>query len=182
MPEAVIVSVARSPIGRAFKGSLTSVRPDDLAADIVQAALDKVPGLNPHDIDDLMLGVGQPAGAHGNNLARIVSILLGTGPPAGHDGQPVLLVVAPDDADGVSRDQGPAREMPSSRLESKRSASTASACRTTPRAATRASRRRARGPPLPLPTGRTDGRIRAGKGSCPTPISRWVRRPRTWRC
>ena len=56
MPEAVIVATARSPIGRAFKGSLKDVRPDDLAATIVKAALDKVPALDPRDIDDLMLG------------------------------------------------------------------------------------------------------------------------------
>ena len=55
MPEAVIVATARSPIGRAFKGSLKDVRPDDLAAAIVKAALDKVPALDPRDIDDLML-------------------------------------------------------------------------------------------------------------------------------
>ena len=62
MPEAVIVSVARSPIGRAIKGSLKSMRPDDLAAQMVRAALDKVPALDPAEIDDLMLGCGQPAG------------------------------------------------------------------------------------------------------------------------
>jgi acetyl-CoA C-acetyltransferase len=55
MPEAVIVATARSPIGRAAKGSLVSVRPDDLAAQMVRAALDKVPQLAPDEIDDLML-------------------------------------------------------------------------------------------------------------------------------
>ena len=55
MPEAVIVSTARSPIGRANKGSLVDMRPDDLAAQMVRAALDKVPSLDPHDIDDLKL-------------------------------------------------------------------------------------------------------------------------------
>ena len=77
MPEAVIVSTARTPIGRAFKGVLKDMRPDDLAATAVQAALDKVPGLDPARIDDLMLGCGQPAGAQGHNLARITAILLG---------------------------------------------------------------------------------------------------------
>ncbi len=77
MPEAVIVSTARSPIGRAFKGSLTEVRPDDLAATIVKAALDKVPALDPHDIDDLMLGCGLPGGEQGHNMGRVVSVLLG---------------------------------------------------------------------------------------------------------
>ncbi|MGM7699808.1 acetyl-CoA C-acetyltransferase [Microbacterium sp. A84] len=77
MPEAYIVATARSPIGRAGKGSLTSLRGDDLAARMVQAALDKVPGLDPTRINDLLLGTGQPAGEQGFNIARIVSVLLG---------------------------------------------------------------------------------------------------------
>ncbi|MFI1955673.1 acetyl-CoA C-acetyltransferase [Streptomyces xinghaiensis] len=77
MPEAVIVSAARSPIGRAFKGSLKDVRPDDLTATIIQAALAKVPELDPHDIDDLMLGCGLPGGEQGHNLGRIVAVQMG---------------------------------------------------------------------------------------------------------
>src|SRR5690349_24290149 len=77
MPEAVIVSTARSPIGRAFKGSLVDFRPDDLTATIVRTALDKVPELDPHDIDDLILGCGLPGGESGNNMGRIVAVLLG---------------------------------------------------------------------------------------------------------
>jgi acetyl-CoA C-acetyltransferase len=77
MPEAVIVATARSPIGRAFKGSLKDLRPDDLAATIVRAALDKVPALEPTDIDDLMLGCGLPGGEQGYNMGRVVSVLLG---------------------------------------------------------------------------------------------------------
>ena len=77
MPEAVIVSAARSPIGRANKGSLVSMRPDDLAAQMVRAALDKVPALDPRDIDDLMMGCGQPAGESGYNIARAVAVELG---------------------------------------------------------------------------------------------------------
>ncbi|MDN3266033.1 acetyl-CoA C-acetyltransferase [Streptomyces sp. MA15] len=77
MPEAVIVSAARSPIGRAFKGSLKDMRPDDLTATIVQAALAKVPELDPKDIDDLMLGCGLPGGEQGNNLGRIVAVQMG---------------------------------------------------------------------------------------------------------
>ena len=77
MPEAVIVSAVRSPIGRAGKGSLKEMRPDDLAAQMVRAALEKVPQLDPADIDDLMLGCGQPAGESGYNLARVVAVLLG---------------------------------------------------------------------------------------------------------
>ena len=77
MPEAVIVSTARSPIGRAGKGSLVTMRPDDLAAQMVRAALNKVPALDPRDIDDLMLGCGQPAGEAGFNIARVVAVELG---------------------------------------------------------------------------------------------------------
>ncbi|WP_199850513.1 acetyl-CoA C-acetyltransferase [Streptomyces sp. CMB-StM0423] len=77
MPEAVIVSATRSPIGRAGKGSLKDVRPDDLTAGIVRAALDKVPGLDPGDIDDLMLGCGLPGGEQGHNLGRVVAVQLG---------------------------------------------------------------------------------------------------------
>lgn len=77
MPEAVIVSAARSPIGRAFKGSLKDVRADDLTATIIQTALAKVPELDPKDIDDLMLGCGLPGGEQGNNLGRIVAVQMG---------------------------------------------------------------------------------------------------------
>ncbi|SCL36867.1 acetyl-CoA C-acetyltransferase [Micromonospora aurantiaca (nom. illeg.)] len=75
--DAVIVATARSPIGRAFKGSLREVRPDDLAATIVQAALDKVPALDPTTIDDLYLGCGLPGGEQGFNMARVVATLMG---------------------------------------------------------------------------------------------------------
>ena len=76
-PEAVIVATARSPIGRAAKGSLVEMRPDDLAAGIVRAVLDKVPALDPHEIDDLLLGCGLPGGEQGFNLARVVAVSLG---------------------------------------------------------------------------------------------------------
>ena len=77
MPEAVIVATARSPIGRAGKGSLASIRPDDLTAQIVTAALAKVPQLDPADVSDLILGCGLPGGEQGFNMARVVAILLG---------------------------------------------------------------------------------------------------------
>src|SRR5687768_9103053 len=77
MAEAVIVATARSPIGRAFKGSLKDLRPDDLTATIIQAALDKVPALDPHTIDDIMLGCGLPGGEQGFNMARVVATLMG---------------------------------------------------------------------------------------------------------
>jgi acetyl-CoA C-acetyltransferase len=77
MTEAVIVSTARSPIGRAFKGSLKDVRPDDLAATIVRAALDKVPGLDASHLDDLYLGCAEPSGEQGFNMSRVVAVLAG---------------------------------------------------------------------------------------------------------
>jgi acetyl-CoA C-acetyltransferase len=77
VPEAVIVATARTPIGRAFKGSLKDLRADDLAAFIIKAALEKVPQLDPEDFDDLMLGCGLPGGEQGFNMARVVAVLLG---------------------------------------------------------------------------------------------------------
>src|SRR5215216_1244857 len=86
MPEAVIVATARSPIGRANKGSLREMRPDDLAVQIIRAVLAKVPQLDPSEIDDLMLGCGLPGGEQGFNLARVVAVLLG------HDRLPGVTV------------------------------------------------------------------------------------------
>nr|WP_055508170.1 acetyl-CoA C-acetyltransferase [Nonomuraea pusilla] len=77
MPEAVIVATARSPIGRAFKGSLKDIRPDDLTVQMIQAALAKVPQLDPTTIDDIMLGCGLPGGEQGYNMARVVAVLMG---------------------------------------------------------------------------------------------------------
>jgi acetyl-CoA C-acetyltransferase len=77
MTEAYIVATARSPIGRAHKGSLKDVRPDDLAARMVAAAVEQVPGLDPARIDDLLLGCGLPGGKQGMNMARIVAVLCG---------------------------------------------------------------------------------------------------------
>jgi len=77
MPEAVIVATARSPIGRAFKGSMTSIRPDDLTVQMIKAALAKVPALDPADVEDLILGCGLPGGEQGYNMARVVAVMLG---------------------------------------------------------------------------------------------------------
>ena len=77
MPEAVIVATARTPIGRAFKGSLKDIRPDDLAAAAIRAVLDKVPALDPTQIDDLMVGCAEPEGEQGLNLARRLAVQLG---------------------------------------------------------------------------------------------------------
>ncbi|MDA8371364.1 MAG: acetyl-CoA C-acetyltransferase [Nocardiopsaceae bacterium] len=77
MPEAVIVATARSPIGRAFKGSLKDIRPDDLTAQIISAALAKVPELDPASVEDVLLGCGLPGGEQGYNMARTVAVQLG---------------------------------------------------------------------------------------------------------
>jgi acetyl-CoA C-acetyltransferase len=77
VPEAVIVAAARSPIGRARKGTLTDFRPDNLAALIVKAAVDKIPALDPRDIDDVILGCGLPGGEGGYNMGRVVTVLNG---------------------------------------------------------------------------------------------------------
>jgi acetyl-CoA C-acetyltransferase len=77
MPEAVIVATGRTPIGRANKGSLVDCRPDDLAAHVVKAVLAKLPALNPADVEDLILGCGQPGGESGYNVARVAALLAG---------------------------------------------------------------------------------------------------------
>jgi acetyl-CoA C-acetyltransferase len=77
VPEAVLVSAVRSPIGRAVKGSLKDVRPDDLAAQLIRTALDQVPALDRHDVDDVYLGCGLPGGESGFNMARIVNVMNG---------------------------------------------------------------------------------------------------------
>ncbi len=82
MTEAVIVSTARTPIGRAFKGSLKDVRPDDLSVAVINAALAKIPSLDPRLVEDLYWGCAEPSGRHGSNMARVVSVL------AGFDGLP----------------------------------------------------------------------------------------------
>ena len=106
MPEAVIVSVARSPIGRANKGSLKDFRPDDLAAQIVRAALDKIPALDRKTVDDLYLGCGLPGGESGFNMGRVVNVINDMDDGAGRHDHPLLRLVRADHPDGVPRDQG----------------------------------------------------------------------------
>ncbi len=81
MPEAVIVATSRTPIGRAVKGSLTEVRPDDMSAFIIGDVLSKVPGLDAADVEDVIWGIGQPGGEGGYNIARVASILAGVNAP-----------------------------------------------------------------------------------------------------
>src|SRR6202167_4326362 len=77
MPEAVIVSAIRTPVGRAYKGSLRSARPDDLAALAIKEALARVPGLDAKEIDDVILGCAMPEGEQGMNVARISALRAG---------------------------------------------------------------------------------------------------------
>ncbi len=77
MPEAVIVATARSPIGRAFKGSLKDIRPDDLSVQVMTALLAKLPSLDPALVEDLYWGCAEPSGRHGSNLARVIAVLAG---------------------------------------------------------------------------------------------------------
>ena len=77
MPEAVIVATGRTPIGRAFKGSLVDMRPDDLTALVVRTVLAKLPALDPQSVEDLIVGCGQPAGESGFNVARVAALLAG---------------------------------------------------------------------------------------------------------
>ncbi len=86
MTEAVIVATARSPIGRANKGSLVSMRPDDMSAQILKALMEKAPQVKASDVDDVMWGIGQPAGEGGFNIARVISSL------AGYDDVPGVTV------------------------------------------------------------------------------------------
>jgi acetyl-CoA C-acetyltransferase len=75
MPQAVIVAAGRSPIGRANKGHLVDVRPDNLAAHVVTRVMQKIPQLEPRMVDDLLCGCGLPGGEQGFNLGRVVSVL-----------------------------------------------------------------------------------------------------------
>jgi acetyl-CoA C-acetyltransferase len=77
MPEAVIVATGRTPIGRANKGSLVECRPDDLSALVLRSVLEQVPQLNPGEVEDVMLGCGQPAGEAGYNVARVAALMAG---------------------------------------------------------------------------------------------------------
>lgn len=77
MPDAVIVAATRSPIGRAFKGSMTGIRGDDLLVQIVRAALAQIEAFDPHSLDDFIVGCGLPGGEQGFNIGRVVPVLLG---------------------------------------------------------------------------------------------------------
>ncbi len=77
MPKAVIVAAVRSPIGRAFKGSLVQLRPDDMSAQVLSALLAKVPQVGGSDVEDVIWGCASPAGEQGYNVARVTAVLCG---------------------------------------------------------------------------------------------------------
>ena len=81
MPEAVIVATSRTPIGRAVKGSLVDVRPDDMSAFIIDDVLSKIPQVDGSDVEDVMWGCAQPAGEAGYNIARLSGLLAGLDVP-----------------------------------------------------------------------------------------------------
>ena len=81
MREAVILATSRTPIGRAFKGSLTGVRPDDMSAFVIDDVLSQVPAVEPGTVEDVIWGCGQPAGEAGYNIARVAGILAGLEAP-----------------------------------------------------------------------------------------------------
>ena len=75
--EAVIVSAVRTPIGKAKRGGLATVRPDEMAATAIQALLKRTPGLDPLEIEDVVLGCAFPEGEQGMNMARMISLRAG---------------------------------------------------------------------------------------------------------
>ncbi len=104
-PEAVIVAAARTPIGRAGKGSLTQVRPDDLAAGVITAALAKVDALDPRTLDDIYVGCAEPRDEQGGNMARRIAVQLGLDNVSGCHDQSFLRLQCADRQDGLPRDQ-----------------------------------------------------------------------------
>src|SRR5512132_2029753 len=77
MREVVIASSVRTPVGRAFKGTLRATRPDELAAVAIKGALERVPQLDPKEVEDVILGCAMPEGEQGMNVARIASLRAG---------------------------------------------------------------------------------------------------------
>jgi acetyl-CoA C-acetyltransferase len=179
MPEAVIVSTARSPIGRAYKGSLKELRGDDLVASIIRAALEKVPELDPAEIEDIMIGCGLPGGETGFNIGPVAAALLGL-----------------DSLPGTTITRYCASSLQTTRMAMHAilagegdvyvSAGVETVSRFTkgssdslPHARTPASGVPVNGPPQPRREWRTDGPIRGRSASCPTSTSRWARPPKT---
>ena len=183
MPEAVIVSAARSPIGRAGKGSLVTIRPDDLAVQMVRAALDKVPALDPTQIDDLIMGCGLPGGEQGYNIGRVVVGADGHGPPARLHGDPLLRLQPADHPDGLPRHQGGrGRRLHLGRRRDRVALREGQLGRSAGHQEPAVRRRR--GPHRRERPGRRRPVARPARGRqrCRTSTSRWARPPRTWPC
>src|SRR5689334_14461549 len=88
MPDAVIVDAIRTPVGRAFKGSLAALRPDDALAFVVDELLARQPEVDPASVEELIAGCGLPQGLHANNIARI-AVLLSTKLPQSVNGSTI---------------------------------------------------------------------------------------------
>lgn len=181
MPEAVIVATARSPIGRAFKGSLKDIRPDDLTVQMIQAALAKVPQLDPSDVDDLMLGCGLPGGEQGYNMARVVAVLLGL------DGVPGTTVTRYCSSSlqttrmafhAIKAGEGDVFISAGVETVSRFVKGSSDSLPDTANRSSRGPRAVRRSRPRAV---RRCGAIRARTATCPTSTSRWGRPPRTWR-
>src|SRR4030095_16838530 len=106
MPEAVIVATARTPIGRAVKGSLKEVRPDDLAAFIIGTVLSKVAQLDSAVLDDLSVGCAEPEGEQGLNMARRIAVQLGYDRLPASTVEPVFASALPNTPVADQADKG----------------------------------------------------------------------------
>ncbi len=92
MREVIIASSVRTPVGRAYKGTLRATRPDELAAVAIKGALERVPQLDPKEIEDVILGCAMPEAEQGMNVARIAALRAGlAGRSLGADHQSLLF-------------------------------------------------------------------------------------------
>ena len=182
MPEAVIVATTRSPIGRAVKGSLRTYARTTCSATVMRPALGQVPELDPHTLDDLMLGCAEPEGEQGVNMARRVAVMLGFDDVPGTTVNRFCASSPADLADGVPRDPRPARATRSSPAASSASVATRRS------AGAGGGREEFHNPVFAEARARTAGRprrptrpgtTRARTASCPTSTSRWARPRRT---
>nr|WP_244962272.1 hypothetical protein [Mycolicibacterium duvalii] len=155
------------------------MRPDDLAAQMVQAVLEKVPALDPRDIDDLIMGCGQPAGEAGYNIARVVAVQLLRLPPGTTVNRycSSSLQTTRMAFHAIKAGEGDAFISAGVETVSRSATAPPTAGRT---ARIRSSPMRRRAPPRP-PRVRRSGTTRARTGCCPTSTSPWARPPRTSR-
>ncbi len=116
MPEAVIVDAARSPIGRAFKGSLAQLRPEEIGAYIVDSLLERNPDVSPEMVEDVFCGCGMPQGLQAFNIARIIALLSEQLPADGHRDRRSRATAPPRSTRSATRRMRsrPARAMPTS--------------------------------------------------------------------